>query len=181
MTPTLEDIIYNNKPEYYSIVDEDTVADTIKNINALYYNGSKKLETNATGINVKGSIAATGGVLSFYSDERLKTVVSGIDNPVEKVMKLNTFKYVPNDLAKSLGIDYKDKPEVGVSAQDVNEVLPEVVSLSACDRQVLDNGQTVSKSGENYLTVSYQRMVPLLIECIKELNNEIDGVYNKHE
>ena len=178
MTPALEDIIYNNKPEYYSIVDEDTVANTIQNMNALYFNGSKKLETNATGINVKGNIAATGGVLSFYSDERLKTVVSGIDNPVEKLMKINAFKYVPNDLAKSLGIDYKDKPEVGVSAQDVNEILPEVVSLAACDREILDNGQTVSKSGENYLTVSYQRMVPLLIECIKELSDEIDDMEN---
>jgi hypothetical protein len=178
MTPALEDIIYNNKPEYYSIVDEDTVANTIQNMNALYFNGSKKLETNATGINVKGNIAATGGVLSFYSDERLKTVVSGIDNPVEKLMKINAFKYVPNDLAKSLGIYNTNTTEVGVSAQDVNEILPEVVSLAACDREILDNGQTVSKSGENYLTVSYQRMVPLLIECIKELSDEIDDMEN---
>jgi hypothetical protein len=178
MTPVLEDIIYNNKPEYYSIVDEDTVANTIQNMNALYFNGSKKLETNATGINVKGNIAATGEVLSFYSDERLKTVVSVIDNPVEKLMKINAFKYVPNELAKSLGIYNTNTTEVGVSAQDVNEILPEVVSLAACDREILDNGQTVSKSGENYLTVSYQRMVPLLIECIKELSDEIDDMEN---
>jgi hypothetical protein len=56
--------------------------------------------------------------------------------------------------------------------------LPEVVSLAACDREILDNGQTVSKSGENYLTVSYQHMVPLLIECIKELSDEIDDMEN---
>jgi hypothetical protein len=63
--------------------------------------------------------------------------------------------------------------KLGISAQDVQAVLPEVVSLAPFDSSNLDNGYVVSKSSQNYLTVSYERLVPLLIECIKELKKEI--------
>jgi hypothetical protein len=56
--------------------------------------------------------------------------------------------------------------EVGVSAQAVKEVLPEVVSLAPFDVDNLDS--TKSKSGENYLTIQYEKLVPLLIEGMKE-------------
>ena len=173
ITPELENRLYNNPKEYSVITDEDTITNTINNISALYYQGSKKLETNSTGVAVKGNVTATGNVLSYYSDMRLKEVVSEIDNPMEKIMNINTFKYTPNQLALSMGIQ-NNNIEVGVSAQDVNEVLPEIISLAPCDRDILESGEIISKSGENYMTVSYPRMVPLLIECIKELNNEID-------
>jgi hypothetical protein len=52
-------------------------------------------------------------------------------------------------------------------------VLPEVVTLAPFDSCNLDNGRTVSKSGQEYLTVAYERMVPLLIECIKQLKSEV--------
>ena len=169
----MENRLYNNPKEYSVITDEDTITNTINNISALYYQGSKKLETNSTGVAVKGNVTATGNVLSYYSDMRLKEVVSEIDNPMEKIMNINTFKYTPNQLALSMGVQ-NNNIEVGVSAQDVNEVLPEIISLAPCDRDILESGEIISKSGENYMTVSYPRMVPLLIECIKELNKEID-------
>jgi hypothetical protein len=173
ITPELENRLYNNPKEYSVITDEDTITNTINNISALYYQGSKKLETNSTGVAVKGNVTATGNVLSYYSDMRLKEVVSEIDNPMEKIMNINTFKYTPNQLALSMGVQ-NNNIEVGVSAQDVNEVLPEIISLAPCDRDILESGEIISKSGENYMTVSYPRMVPLLIECIKKLNKEID-------
>ncbi len=51
--------------------------------------------------------------------------------------------------------------------------MPEVVTLAPFDTSNIE-GISVSKSGKNYLTVDYERLVPVLIECIKELKKEID-------
>jgi hypothetical protein len=113
-------------------------------------------------------VYAQGDVIAYYSDERLKTKVGSIENALDKISKLNGFYYVENDLAKSFG--YKnEKRQLGLSAQEVKEVLPEIVTLAAFDIK-LDNDKNVvgSKSGEDYLTVNYGKIVPLLIEGIKE-------------
>jgi hypothetical protein len=67
---------------------------------------------------------------------------------------------------------YKKKSEVGVIAQDVEKVLPEAVKPAPFDIMLFENTE-VSKSGQNYKTVQYEKLVPLLIEAIKELNNQI--------
>ena len=64
--------------------------------------------------------------------------------------------------------------QVGVSAQSVQRVLPEAVALAPFDYETSETGEITSKSGENYLTVDYSRIVPLLIEALKELSNKID-------
>jgi hypothetical protein len=128
---------------------------------------------------VVGAVRATGDVQASFSDMRLKTIVADIDNPLDKIMNIKTFKYVPNELAHQLNAvseNNKDTVNVGVSAQTVQDVLPEVVTLAPFDMMLSDSGKTVSVSGSNYLTVSYDRMVPLLIECIKELKKEIDDL-----
>lgn len=116
----------------------------------------------------------TGGVNQYYSDERLKTKIKTIDSALEKVLSLDGFIYVENEVARSLGYT-NEKEQVGVSAQKVQKVLPQAVSLAPCDMQgVPETGEIVSKSGENYLTVDYSRLVPLLIEAIKEQQTQID-------
>ena len=72
-----------------------------------------------------------------------------------------------------------DELQVGVSAQELQAVLPEVVVLAPIDRLVLESGEIVSKTGENYLTVKYEKIVPLIIEAIKELKTELDELKNK--
>mgnify|MGYP006238383973 FL=1 len=57
--------------------------------------------------------------------------------------------------------------------------MPEVVSLAPFDMETKDDGSIVSMSGENYLTVDYAKLVPLLIEGIKELKKEIDELKSK--
>jgi hypothetical protein len=61
---------------------------------------------------------------------------------------------------------------VGVIAQEIKEVLPEAVKFAPFDREMKD-GKEVSKSGEEYLTVQYEKLVPLLIEAIKELQERV--------
>jgi hypothetical protein len=123
---------------------------------------------------VVGNVYATDYVVSSFSDIRLKHVISEIQNPIEKIMNIKTFKYTSNDVAKLHGIN-DSKVNIGVSAQDIQAVLPEIVTLAPFDT-IIQNGEKVSKSGENFLTVSYERLVPLLIECIKELKKEIDEI-----
>jgi hypothetical protein len=109
-----------------------------------------------------GSIVATGRITAYYSDERLKINLGNIPDALNKVSSLNGFYYEANDIAKTLG--FIPKREVGVSAQQVQNVLPEVVYPAPIDGQ--------------YLTVDYERIVPLLIEAIKELKQEIDSLKN---
>jgi len=123
-----------------------------------------------------GLIVASGDILAFYSDERLKDKVSDIDNALSKVKQLSGFIYTSNDKAAEYGYDDKEE-RVGLSAQDVQKVLPQAVKPAPFD-QMLDEktGDVVSKSGENYLTVQYEKLVPLLIEAIKELDDKLDSI-----
>lgn len=115
---------------------------------------------------VSGSIGATGDIVAYYSDQRLKTKTGTLEGALDKVCSLETFRYVPNELAKTFG--YTDSKErLGLSAQQVNEVAPQAVSIAPFDSETVD-GIEKSKSGENYLTVQYERLVPLLIEALKE-------------
>jgi hypothetical protein len=128
---------------------------------------------NSKAFLVDNQIAATGNVTAYYSDERLKTKTGNLDNALTKVKSLSGFTYIENDLARSLG--YKnEKQQVGVSAQQVKAVLPEAVALAPVDYETLEDGTIVSKSGEDYLTVDYSRLVPLLIEAIKELTAKVE-------
>jgi len=105
-----------------------------------------------------GEIRATGKITAGYSDDKLKTKLGSIENALSKVMDLNGFYYEANKTAQELG--YKVNREVGLSAQEVKKVLPEVIVTAPID--------------DKYLTIQYDRVVPLLVEAIKELKHEID-------
>lgn len=118
---------------------------------------------NAPGASNDGEIRAKGNIIAYYSDERLKDVIGPIDNALDKVSKLEGFYYKPNQTAREVG--YKDsRTHVGISAQKAQEVLPEVVYPAPI--------------GHGYLTVQYDKIVPLLIEAIKELKAEVDRLKN---
>jgi hypothetical protein len=138
-------------------------------------NGSSLCGFQANGGNFGGgNILATGNITAYYSDERLKTKLTTIENALDKVKSLEGFIYVENDLAKSLGYTNSGE-QAGLSAQRVKAVLPQAVSLAPVDMQGMpETGDIISKSGENYLTVDYSRLVPLLIEAIKELSAQVD-------
>ena len=60
------------------------------------------------------------------------------------------------------------KEQVGVIAQDVEKVLPQIVTPAPFDIGRDENDNEYSISGENYKTVQYDKIIPLLIEAIKE-------------
>ena len=126
-------------------------------------------------LEVNGDIVATGDITAGYSDDRLKDYISNIENPIDIIKSLNGYYFKPNELANSIGYTNKEK-EVGVSAQEVKSVLPEIVKIAPFDSMRNLDNELVSKSGSNYLTVNYERMAPLFIEAIKVLNDKIDSM-----
>lgn len=129
---------------------------------------SGELQAASIGVNtapsgVAGEIRATGNITAFFSDDRLKTKLGNIENALDKVNTLSGFYYVPNETAQDLG--YEAIRDVGVSAQQVQAVQPEVVAPAPID--------------ERYLTVRYDRLVPLLIEAIKELDAKVKALEAK--
>ena len=114
-----------------------------------------------------GSFSATGNITAYSSDERLKNFHGKIENALDKVDQLNGYYYEWNDVAKDIDKDaFKNGMEVGVSAQEIEKVLPEIVT----EAPIVD----VHSLDTNYKTVYYDKIVPLLIEAIKELKAEIE-------
>jgi hypothetical protein len=177
-TTTIDTQLYAEKPVYNTLTNAASLSTSIANLSQLYYNTSKKLETNAAGVAVNGNVSVSGFISPTPSDIRLKTIIENIDAPLEKIMRISGFKYFPNDLAKSLAYT-EDREQVGLSAQDVQAILPEIVELAPLDSVFHDDGTKSSKSGNNYLTICYEYLVPLLIECIKELKKQLEFVKRK--
>ena len=110
--------------------------------------------------NISGSqIEASGDVIAFGSSDRnLKDNIQPIKNSLEKVDKIGGYTFVWNDKQ-----DTYEGSDVGVIAQEIEEVLPEVVMTR----------------GSGYKAVKYEKIVPLLIESIKELKQEVDEIKQK--
>lgn len=125
-----------------------------------------------------GEIRATNNITAYYSDERLKTVLYNIPNALYKTNCLKGVVYKNNDVAAEYG--YTDQSEqVGVIAQDVEAVLPQIVKPAPFDIGQHVSGHEFSKSGQNYKTVQYEKLVPLLIEAIKELTLKVEALENE--
>jgi Chaperone of endosialidase len=103
---------------------------------------------------VNGSIWANG--VTYASDARFKTNITSISSPLEKVLRLNGVEYDMNreDFQKN---NFSDGRQIGLLAQNVEAIVPEAVSEL-----------------DGYKSVDYAKLVPLLIESIKELKKEIE-------
>ena len=113
-----------------------------------------------------GEIRATNNITAYYSDERLKDFEGTIPNALDKVSQIGGYYFRENETAKKLGYD-NDELQVGVNAQEIQKVMPEVVKEAPVSSE--------------YLTVQYEKLVPLLIESIKELKQEIEELKWQHK
>ena len=103
-----------------------------------------------------GAIRAGDDVIAFHSsDERLKNNITIIENPIDKVKQLRGIEYEWNGLQSNYPSGSKDS---GIIAQDVQKVLP----------------QLVKERKGGYLGVRHDRLVGLLIESVKEQQQQID-------
>jgi len=151
----------NNEWLFYGVFNAQT---------EMRYNGGTKITTQSDGAQTSGIHRATGNIISNTSDARLKTNIENIPNALDKVLSLNGVTYNWNENTPD---DFdKEKTEVGLIAQEVQKVLPEIIHDAPFDRDLDGN----SISGEEYITLQYERVVPLLVEAIKELKAEINSL-----
>ena len=118
----------------------------------------------------------TGGVYlgvgttawSSISDIRLKNINSNIENALDSLMSLSTINF-------SWKSDSENKENLGLIAQEVESVFPQVISKSkfkgSADSQNTDETE--------YLGVRYTELVPVLIKAIQELKTELDKISGK--
>jgi|GEM_PF-3344282 len=110
--------------------------------------GISSYALNTSGKITAGEIECRGNVKAYYaSDIRLKSNIKKIDGALDKIDKISGYTF-----------DMDGKREAGIIAQEIKEVLPEVVG-------------EFEKDGEMYLNVDYPKIIALLIEAIKELKN----------
>jgi hypothetical protein len=111
----------------------------------------------ATGaLTVTGAVTATGDITAFFtSDKRHKNNIQTISNAVLKVKQLNGVTWEWNDDVNEVT---KTTPKTGLIAQEVQQVLPQVVIERA----------------DGFLALDYSKMVGLLVEAIKEQQIQID-------
>jgi hypothetical protein len=122
----------------------------------------KSLGINVAPSGVAGAILATNDVVAFASsDERLKENLEPIGSAVEKVEQITgyTYNWIPMEDIHVYG----DMKDIGVIAQEVEKVLPEIVS----DRE---NG---------YKAIKYDKLTAVLIQAVKELSDRVKTLENK--
>jgi len=104
-------------------------------------------------VTLQGDLSATGDIIGFYtSDERLKSNIVPIENALNKTLALRGVNFTWNNSASYSGND------IGLIAQDVQLQIPEAVGTRY----------------DGYLGVHYEKVIPLLVEAIRVLNNKVE-------
>jgi len=151
---TIVDGSANNYGAYTTFTNKDATA---------YFNVGKSA-SNVFNIvdnnNIGVYMASDGNSMTSTSDERLKTDIESLDDPTEKLMQLKpcTYKWKTQE---------DDKKHVGFIAQEVEEVLPELVN------------ETTYPDGASYKGVATSDLIPYLIKSIQERQLRINKLENK--
>lgn len=112
------------------------------------------------GVGVGGAIYAGSDIVAYASsDIRLKEDISKIDNSLEKLFEISGYEYFWNKTAQEM-FPERTMRDVGVIAQEVKKVLP----------------SAVVERDDGYLAVNYEKIIPLLIESVKTLKQELDMI-----
>jgi hypothetical protein len=118
--------------------------------------GSGGGATVESGLTFDGTLRCAGDIVAFFSsDKRLKDNIIPIGSPLKKLMQIGGYEFDWNKKQ-----DTYEGHDVGVIAQEVEEILPEAVTTRE----------------DGYKAVKYEKLVPLLIESVKEQQKQIDDL-----
>ena len=120
-----------------------------------------------------------GDIIAFSSDKRLKENIVVISDPIEKIKQLRGVTYDWKDSTLDLGFETKRQyNEIGLIAQELEKVIPQAVTRAPFDN--IDNpklyvsGSRIDGETEPYKTIKMDKVIPLLIEGIKDQQKQID-------
>lgn len=124
--------------------------------------------------NSPGTIKSSADVIAFASDKRLKENIINIENPLQKIKQLRGVYFDWKDKTKELGfIPPTMKNEIGMIAQEVEAVIPQAIDTAPFDNSYKGTDR------EKYKTIKYDRLIPLLVECVNEQQKQIDNLTNQ--
>jgi hypothetical protein len=121
----------------------------------------------------RDEIRSAVDVIAYASDKRLKENILIIEDPIEKIKRLRGVHFDWNELSKEEGFEpSRQKNEIGVIAQELEAVIPQAVYDAPFDHQT----DLKKADRERYKTVKLEKIVPLLIEGIKEQQKQIESL-----
>ena len=179
---------YTNRDNYYFnkklIVDQGIVASYNEDLKLLPRNSTSRshivikdtttdcltevfgdLIAKAKG-NANGKVSTENDIVAFASDERLKENIIEISNPLDKIKQVRGIYYDWKENVKEKGFHpNRKKNEIGMIAQEVEKIIPQAIEPAPFNN--------------DYKTIKYDRIIPLLVECIKDQQKQIDELKNK--
>ena len=113
-----------------------------------------------------GKVLAANDIVAFASDKRLKENIIEISNPLDKIQQVRGVYFDWNQKSKEKGFKAaREKNEIGMIAQEVEQIIPQAIEPAPFNKE--------------YKTIKYDRLIPLLVECIKDQQKQIDELKSK--
>jgi hypothetical protein len=150
----------------------------------LYHNGNEKFRTDSGGVVITGTLYATGDVIAYYSDARLKKDVITIDNAINKIKQLRGVTYTWNDEKVNIVKERAGTKDIGLIAQEVEAIEPLLITEYQTQLNTPSNDPDKAKDftpemSETYKTIKYEKLVALLVEGMKEQQQQIEDLKNQ--
>ena len=133
-------------------------------------NGSNTMTTHGS-FSGTGDFAVTGNITAYSSDRRLKKNLVEISDWKHIIMNLTGYRFEWNEKGNQFFDGTKNGIEVGLIAQDVQKVLPQAAVPQPLASIINDYDPE-----DPYLTIQYDKIIPVLVEAIKSLSKEIDNL-----
>lgn len=121
------------------------------------------------------TVNATGDVVGYYSDRRMKKDFVPVTGAIDKMWKVSPYYYVQNEVAERLGYEHNETRQIGFIAQQMERIFPEVVKDAAINHLASTNEEVrkMIEEGGKIKTIKYERLVPVLWSAILELDEEV--------
>ena len=108
-----------------------------------------------------GTVTATD--FAATSDANLKNVIRNIQNATDKIKSISGVEFTWNNVAKNIGVSDSEEVQIGLLAHQIKQLYPSMVYTHE----------------DGYMRVNYDKLIPILIESIKELSDRIDSIQGK--
>ena len=114
-----------------------------------------------------------GNVVAYWSDRRLKENLRPIGKEAADILsRLTAYRFNWNDKVDQFMTDLKPgKEEIGLIAQEVQEVLPDAIIVNKCGNKIDSDGKEIESE---YLTISWNKITPLLVQALNDTTRELN-------